>query len=113
MKTKIFYTVLLTLLFLQGSFALRNKGIDRISLNGTWEIIFDDKNEGVDGKWQFDENFSNHDDIREIKVPSCWEEFEQDYEGVVFYRKKFLIPAAWKDKIINIIVNQDKIPGPA
>lgn len=73
-----------------------------ISLNGEWEIIFDDKNEGVAGKWYLNKNFEQHFGKRKIEVPSCWEEYEKDYEGVAFYRKKFFVPAEWKGKIIYI-----------
>ncbi|MCY1720276.1 hypothetical protein OU798_07970 [Prolixibacteraceae bacterium Z1-6] len=95
LKSGLFFiTILLSLsLFAQ---------MDEISLNGSWEIIFDDKNEGVEKKWFFDKNFDIHPAIRKIEVPSCWEEYEKNYEGVVFYRKKFFIPGEWKGKLIHI-----------
>lgn len=71
-------------------------------LDGKWEIIFDDKNEGVDQKWYLDENYSVRGDIRQIDVPSCWEEFEKNYEGVAFYRKKVYIPSEWSDRRVNL-----------
>lgn len=73
-----------------------------ISLDGSWEIIFDDKDEGVEGQWHLNENYDAHPAIRQIDVPSCWEEFEKNYEGVAFYRKKFAIPADWEDRIIDL-----------
>jgi beta-galactosidase len=76
--------------------------VDRLSLNGNWEIIFDDKNEGVDQNWHLNERYDQHPDIRQITVPSCWEEYEKNYEGAAFYRKKFVIPEGWKDKIIEL-----------
>lgn len=74
----------------------------QFSLNGNWEIIFDAKNEGVEGAWVLNKNFNQHPLKRQITVPSCWEEIEKDYEGVAFYRKKFDIPASWKDKIVEL-----------
>ncbi len=76
--------------------------IDQITLNGQWEIIFDNKNEGVEGQWYLNKNFEANKAIRQINVPSCWEEYEKDYEGVAFYRKKFVIPYEWEGKIIQI-----------
>ncbi len=72
-----------------------------IFLNGEWEIIFDDKDEGIKNKWFLNENFENQN-ARKIEVPSCWEEFEKDYEGVGIYRKSFMVPENWNNKIIQI-----------
>ncbi|WP_167615132.1 glycoside hydrolase family 2 protein [Maribellus sediminis] len=97
MKHSPFLFLLFALLSLQGM-----AQIDQISLNGKWEIIFDEKDEGVEGKWYLNNNFETHSAIRQIDVPSCWEEYEMNYEGVAFYRKKFFVPAEWKDKIIYL-----------
>ncbi len=75
---------------------------NQMSLNGTWEILFDSENAGQKGKWYLDENFNLQPEIRRIEVPSCWEEIEEDYEGVAFYRKKFIVSDSWSDKIIDI-----------
>ena len=66
----------------------------QLSLNGTWDIIFDDNNEGVEQDWFLDENFEKQD-FKKITVPSCWEEIEKDYEGAGIYRTKFTIPENW------------------
>lgn len=72
------------------------------SLNGEWEIIFDDLNEGVAKKWTSNAIFDKHPEVKKITVPSCWEEFKENYEGVGIYRTKFTIPSEWKDKIIEL-----------
>lgn len=72
-----------------------------ISLDGTWQIVFDDANEGIEGNWYLNEEFSKLDS-KPIKVPSCWEETEKNYEGVGFYTRKFNIPANWEGKIVKI-----------
>lgn len=97
MNKRILLISLIFILITSGLFAQ-----NEFSLNGDWEIIFDHEDEGVVGKWYLNKNFDAHEDIRQITVPSCWEEYEQDYEGVAFYRKKFFIPEDWKDKIIYI-----------
>ncbi len=83
-----------------GSFSQQKE--DTISLDGTWEIIFDDKNQGVKEKWFLDENFSKSDLVKEISVPSCWEQFEKNYEGAGIYRKKFTAPKGWEGKVVEL-----------
>ncbi len=73
----------------------------QLSLNGTWDIIYDDKNEGIENDWYLDEIFENQQ-FKQITVPSCWEEFEKNYEGAGIYRTKFTIPENWNDKIIEL-----------
>ncbi len=75
---------------------------EEISLNGNWEIIFDQHNKGKAGEWHINQNFSRQSTIREISVPSCWEEIEQDYEGVAFYRCSFHVPEDWADRSIEL-----------
>lgn len=73
----------------------------RRSLNGNWDIIFDHNNQGVKEDWYLDKNFEKQD-YKKIKVPSCWEEIEKDYEGAGIYRTKFMIPENWSHKIIQL-----------
>jgi len=75
---------------------------NEFSLNGQWEIIFDHNNEGRSQKLHTNYGFEHHSDKRAITIPSCWEEIEQDYEGVAYYRKKFTIPAHWEGKMVYI-----------
>ncbi|WP_146403283.1 sugar-binding domain-containing protein [Planctomycetes bacterium CA13] len=42
------------------------------------------------------------DGLRSIDVPSCWEEIEQDYEGVAFYGTRFKTPEQWKDRTVQL-----------
>ncbi len=79
-----------------------NAQLNSKSLNGTWEIIFDDLNEGVSQKWTLNKNFTNHSNIKSIEVPSCWEELEKNYEGVGIYKKTFTIPQEWENQIIEL-----------
>ncbi len=72
------------------------------SLDGPWEIIFDPHNEGRSQSLHTDRGFERHTGKRAITIPSCWEEIEQDYEGVAYYRKKFTIPASWEGKLVYV-----------
>ena len=73
----------------------------QLSLNGEWEIIFDDKNQGRAANWMQSEIFDQQTK-QPITVPSAWERTKQDYEGVAFYKKRFEIPADWKGKVIRL-----------
>ncbi|HJN07737.1 MAG: glycoside hydrolase family 2 TIM barrel-domain containing protein [Pirellulaceae bacterium] len=72
------------------------------SLDGTWEIIFDSQNEGRKAGWHQEQIFLARDDRREIRVPSCWEEIEKDYEGVGFYGRRFTVPKTWEGKTVRL-----------
>ena len=73
-----------------------------ISLNGEWEIIFDEQNEGRTANWMMDAAFEEHPEKQTIQVPGAWELKKEDYEGVAFYRKIVEIPDSWKGKIIRL-----------
>jgi len=48
------------------------------------------------------EVFEARSDRRIIQVPSCWEEYQKDYEGVAFYLKSFKVPANWEGKVTHM-----------
>ncbi|TWT84064.1 Beta-glucuronidase [Planctomycetes bacterium CA13] len=73
-----------------------------VSLDGTWDIVFDADNEGRAADWHLDGVFSSLAEKQEIRVPSCWEEFEKDYEGVAYYRRKFTVPKEWDGKVVRL-----------
>ena len=72
------------------------------SLDGNWQVIFDQDNKGRTLNWQHRENFHNYHDIEQVTVPACLEEFKQDYEGVAWYGKTFDLPAEWRGKTIRL-----------
>jgi hypothetical protein len=74
---------------------------ESLSLDGTWQIIFDRGNEGRQNGWFREGNFPK-EKTREITVPSCWELTEKDYEGVAFYRRTFEVPAGWEGKVVRL-----------
>ncbi len=91
--------LVLLLLISMGACAQAEK--KTISLNGTWNIVFDDANEGVGEKWYLNTEFEKLHS-KAIEVPSCWEETEKNYEGVGFYSRKFNVPIEWEDKIVEV-----------
>ena len=70
-------------------------------LDGAWNIVFDEANEGRAAKWHLKENFGALE-TRDITVPSCWEEIEQDYEGAAVYGTTFNMSGDWKDKTVRL-----------
>ncbi len=74
---------------------------ESLSLDGTWQILFDRNNEGRQNQWFREGNFPK-EKAREINVPSCWELTEKDYEGVALYRRTFVVPASWGDKVVRL-----------
>jgi len=75
---------------------------ETLSLDGPWQVIFDDENRGREVGWHLDKAFNGHPSKREIHVPSCWEEIAKDYEGVAYYRRAFKVPANWVGKTIRL-----------
>jgi len=73
-----------------------------LSLDGDWEIVFDPGNTGRQAGWQQKDVFAALGDRCEIRVPSCWEEIEQDYEGVAFYGRRFAVPKHWQGKTVRL-----------
>ena len=103
MNRSIRLTGLFTLLCITVStFAQKDTDSTILSLDGTWEIIFDHRNEGKSALWYTDVAFENHPSKQEILVPGCWEEVEKDYEGVAFYRRKFTVPGNWEGKTVEL-----------
>lgn len=99
------FTILITGLLLSHAGILaaeKHNARELQSLDGTWEIIFDSQNAGRQGAWHREEVFLAHGGVREIRVPSCWEEIEQDYEGVAFYGRRFSVPKSWEGKTIRL-----------
>ena len=83
-------------------FCQSGQGLEKLSLDGNWEVIFDDKNLGVIEKWYLKKNYDTHPSKQIISVPSALELTSKDYEGVALYRKQFLIPDDWNDQIIEV-----------
>ena len=70
-------------------------------LDGVWQVVFDRGNVGLAGSWHRPEVFGGLD-TQPIPVPSCWEEHEQDYEGVAWYARQIDPPADWQGSFIRL-----------
>ncbi|MDP6037387.1 MAG: hypothetical protein QGG64_02455, partial [Candidatus Latescibacteria bacterium] len=73
-----------------------------LSLDGNWQVIYDHDNKGRTINLQHSENFYAFEDLEQITVPACLEEFKQDYEGIAWYGKTFTFPDDWNGKTIRL-----------
>jgi len=81
---------------------VENSGVREIlSLDGLWRIIFDHENRGKREAW-FKREFFEPQKKLSIRVPSCWEETEPDYEGVAWYGRNFNVSNTWKGRVIRL-----------
>ena len=63
--------------------------------------MFDCQNVGKQGSWQDPEVLGRQGPVP-IRVPSCWEETESDYEGVAWYARRFTVPESWKGRHVRL-----------
>ena len=49
-------------------FCQSGQGLEKLSLDGNWEVIFDDKNLGVIEKWYLKKNYDTHPSKQIISV---------------------------------------------
>jgi len=105
MKINFSLAFLLSLFTACAANAQVDNNVQKLSLDGDWEIIFDEQNQGIEESLFLDKNFSQSSEIQSIQVPSCWEEYKKDYEGVAFYRKRFFVSQTWENKIIELKFN--------
>ena len=96
---------ILFLLFVLISFTIESQErFNNQMLNGEWEIIYDENNEGKKNKFHSNDGF-NKGSIEKIYVPSVWERYKKDYEGVVYYRTKFNVSKSRENKKIHLNFN--------
>ena len=73
-----------------------------LSLDGTWQIAFDEANQSRAETWYLPASFAKLESVESIDVPSCWETIRQDYEGVAVYGRSFTVPSEWKGQAIRL-----------
>jgi len=71
-----------------------------LSLDGDWQIVFDEANAGEATGWQRAEVLPP--EAEAIRVPSCWEQTRQDYEGVAWYARAFRVPDDWRGRHVRL-----------
>ena len=74
----------------------------KVNLDGEWSFKLDPDNQGSSEDW-FVPDYRLVESEKSIPVPSCWEEFEQDYEGVAWYAKEVEIEASNQGQICRLI----------
>jgi hypothetical protein len=101
MRRLIFTAFAAAISFVTSGACIAEESPEILSLDGTWQIVFDSKNEGKQNNW-FSLKGLPRERVKKIRVPSCWELLEKDYEGVAFYRREFKVPSGWKDRIVRL-----------
>ena len=76
--------------------------MDTLSLNRSWKFRLDPENVGLSEAWYSNTRVLERGSI-DINVPSCWEELEQDYEGVAWYSTQVEIDADKAGQICRIV----------
>ena len=76
--------------------------MNTISLNRTWKFRLDPENVGLSEAWCSNTRILERGSI-DIDIPSCWEELEQDYEGVAWYSTQVEIDADKAGQICRIV----------
>ena len=76
--------------------------MNTISLNRTWKFRLDPENVGLSEAWCSNTRMLERGSI-DIDIPSCWEELEQDYEGVAWYSTQVEIDADKAGQICRIV----------
>jgi hypothetical protein len=73
---------------------------ETLDLSGSWELIFDNRNEGIEQGWIYQE--WPEELVEPTNIPAIWNLTRPQYEGVVFYRKAFAVPLEWKGAATEI-----------
>lgn len=71
---------------------------ERFSLSGEWSLAFDPDNAGKELGWSktFPRNSTP------IAVPSVWEQVQPGYDGGGWYRKDFVLPEGWENRLVRV-----------
>jgi len=68
---------------------------EQLDLSGSWQLVFDDQNQGVEQDWM---HLDWPEELSEsTNIPAIWNLTRPQYEGVVFYKKEFTIPSQWQE----------------
>jgi beta-galactosidase len=73
---------------------------DRVDLRGTWQLAFDPDNRGIGLRWGQGQWPEGH--AQAVSVPSIWNRFVPDAEGIGFYRTNFVVPGGWAGRLIEL-----------
>jgi len=68
------------------------------NLNGEWRLILDPADEGLKEKWFQDVPA----DCLNVTVPSVWDRWAPDYDGVGWYYRTFEMPDHWQDRHVDL-----------
>ena len=68
-------------------------------LDGDWRLVLDPEDKGKDEQWFLGEALS---DALDVKVPSVWDRWIPDYDGVGWYFREFELGAEWEGRHVAL-----------
>lgn len=70
-----------------------------LSLNGEWRLVLDPDDAGIREKWQ---ETGGRGEALAVRVPSVWDLWAPDYDGVGWYFREFDLDGAWLDRYVEL-----------
>ena len=70
-----------------------------LSLDGEWRLALDPEDAGVGERWF---EGAGHGDALTVRVPSVWDRWVPDYDGVGWYFREFTVEASWGDRHVEV-----------
>ncbi|MCP4644404.1 MAG: hypothetical protein GY851_28430 [bacterium] len=70
-----------------------------LTLNGDWRLVLDPEDEGLKKDWFRGEGLP---DALDVQVPSVWDLWAPDYDGVGWYFRECTVDESWRDRVAMI-----------
>ncbi len=70
-------------------------------LNGAWRLVLDPEDCGKKAGW-FQPGFSAFPEAIDVSVPSVWDLWAPDYDGVGWYFREFALDDTWSGKTVSL-----------
>jgi beta-galactosidase len=69
------------------------------SLDGEWQLALDPEDVGIREQWYA---AAGRSESISVQVPSVWDRWVPDYDGVGWYFREFDLDAAWEDRTVSL-----------
>ena len=70
-----------------------------VSLDGEWKLLLDPEDAAVREKWFA---HADHDGVLPVRVPSVWDLWVPDYDGVGWYFREFNLENPWRGRHVDL-----------
>ncbi len=72
---------------------------EHLDLNGQWLLVLDPEDRGAKDRWYAD---GDHPEGITVEVPSVWDRWVPDYDGVGWYFRTFTVDEKWLDRHVSV-----------